>query len=75
LIGLRVAPDKLPFEFEPGQYVVLGLEGPLSRGVAEADADAPTVTDGEAPAGTRRVSRPLRTGLPPRPGPPTTPTG
>jgi ferredoxin--NADP+ reductase len=51
LIGLRVAPDKLPFEFEPGQYVVLGLKATEPR-VAEADADAPTVTDGDAPAGT-----------------------
>jgi len=26
LASMRIAPDKLPFEFEPGQYVVLGLK-------------------------------------------------
>jgi ferredoxin--NADP+ reductase len=36
LIGIRVAPDHLPFEFKPGQYVVLGLKATEGR-VAEAD--------------------------------------
>ncbi len=35
---LRVAPDRLPFEFKPGQYVVLGLKA-SEPAVGEADAD------------------------------------
>ena len=50
LVSLRVAPDKLPFEFEPGQYVVLGLKATEPR-LAEADADGPSVLAGEGPAG------------------------
>ncbi len=47
---LRVAPDRLPFEFEPGQYAVLGLKAAELR-VDEADADRPAVELAVAPAG------------------------
>jgi ferredoxin--NADP+ reductase len=40
LVILRVVPDKLPFEFKAGQYVVLGLKASEPR-VDEAEADAP----------------------------------
>jgi ferredoxin--NADP+ reductase len=39
LIILRVVPDNLPFEFRPGQYVVLGLRASEPR-VDEADPEA-----------------------------------
>jgi ferredoxin--NADP+ reductase len=39
LIILRVAPDKLPFEFKAGQYVVLGLK-PSEPRIYEAEAEA-----------------------------------
>jgi ferredoxin/flavodoxin---NADP+ reductase len=42
LVIMRVAPDKLPFEFRAGQYVVLGLKASEPR-VAEAEPDAPSV--------------------------------
>jgi ferredoxin--NADP+ reductase len=42
LIILRVAPDKLPFEFKSGQYVVLGLKASEPR-IDESEADAPGV--------------------------------
>ena len=51
LVSMRVAPDKLPFEFKSGQYVVLGLKATEPR-VEEADADEPIVVAGEGPAGT-----------------------
>ena len=51
LMSLRVAPDKLPVEFEPGQYVVLGLKAGEPR-IAEAGADAPSVVAGGESAGT-----------------------
>jgi ferredoxin--NADP+ reductase len=38
LVILRVAPDKLPFEFKAGQYVVLGLKASELR-IAEFDAE------------------------------------
>src|SRR5512142_1742961 len=39
LIILRVVPDRLPFEFKPGQYVVLGLKA-SERRIDEAEAEA-----------------------------------
>jgi ferredoxin--NADP+ reductase len=42
LIILRVAPDKLPFEFKAGQYVVLGLKASEPR-ADEAEPEAPSV--------------------------------
>jgi len=51
LVTLRVAPDKRPFEFKPGQYVVLGLKATAPR-IEEADADAPSVVAGEEPGAT-----------------------
>jgi ferredoxin--NADP+ reductase len=42
LVILRVAPDKLPFEFKAGQYVVLGLKASEPR-IDESDPDAPGV--------------------------------
>jgi ferredoxin--NADP+ reductase len=51
LIILRVAPDKLPFEFRSGQYVVLGLKASEPR-IDESEAEAPSVVAGpvESPA-------------------------
>jgi ferredoxin--NADP+ reductase len=42
LIILRVAPDKLPFEFKSGQYVVLGLKASETR-IGESELEAPSV--------------------------------
>jgi ferredoxin--NADP+ reductase len=42
LIILRVAPDKLPFEFKSGQYVVLGLKASEPR-IDAWEAEAPSV--------------------------------
>jgi ferredoxin--NADP+ reductase len=39
LVILRVAPDKLPFEFKAGQYVVLGLKASEPR-IDESEAEA-----------------------------------
>ncbi len=47
LIILRVAPDKLPFEFKAGQYVVLGLKASEPR-IEESEADEPSVVAGSA---------------------------
>jgi ferredoxin--NADP+ reductase len=52
LIILRVVPDKLPFEFKSGQYVVLGVKASVPR-VDEAEDDSePSVV-----AGARTDSR------------------
>ena len=51
LMSLRIAPDKLPFDFEPGQYVVLGLKAGEPR-VEEAEVDGPSVVAGGESAGT-----------------------
>ena len=51
LVIMRVAPDEVPGEFKPGQYVVLGLKATEPR-VEEADADEPSVVAGEMPSGT-----------------------
>ena len=51
LVELRVAPDKRPFEFKSGQYVVLGLKATAPR-IEEAGADAPSVVAGEEPGAT-----------------------
>ncbi|MGA3031018.1 MAG: ferredoxin--NADP reductase [Candidatus Limnocylindrales bacterium] len=48
LVILRVVPDKLPFEFKAGQYVVLGLKASEPR-IDESEADAPSVLPGAAP--------------------------
>ena len=42
LVIMRVVPDKLPFEFKSGQYVVLGLKASEPR-IDEADPEAPSV--------------------------------
>ena len=47
LVILRVAPDKLPFEFRSGQYVVLGLKASEPR-IDESEAEAPSVVAGPA---------------------------
>ena len=55
LIILRVVPDKLPFEFKAGQYVVLGVKASVPR-VDEADWDSdPSVVAG-VPAGAGSAS-------------------
>jgi ferredoxin--NADP+ reductase len=55
LIILRVVPDKLPFEFKAGQYVVLGVKASVPR-VDEADGDSePSVVAG-VPAGAGSAS-------------------
>ena len=51
LMSLRIAPDKLPFAFEPGQYVVLGLKAGEPR-VMEAESDGPSTVAGNESAGT-----------------------
>ena len=43
LVIMRVAPDKLPFEFRAGQYVVLGLRASEPR-VPEAEPEVVPVT-------------------------------
>jgi ferredoxin/flavodoxin---NADP+ reductase len=45
LVIMRVVPDKLPFEFKAGQYVVLGLKASEPR-IDESDPDAPGVGPG-----------------------------
>ncbi len=45
LVIMRVAPDKLPFEFKSGQYVVLGLKASEPR-IEEFDVEAPSVVAG-----------------------------
>ncbi len=45
LVILRVVPDKLPFEFKAGQYVVLGMKASEPR-IDESEADAPSVLPG-----------------------------
>jgi ferredoxin--NADP+ reductase len=48
LVIMRVVPDKLPFEFKSGQYVVLGLKASEPR-IDEAEPEAPSVlATGEA---------------------------
>jgi len=42
LVIMRVVPDKLPFEFKAGQYVVLGLKASEPR-IDESEKDAPPV--------------------------------
>jgi ferredoxin--NADP+ reductase len=42
LVIMRVVPDKLPFEFKAGQYVVLGLKASELR-IDEAEPEAPSV--------------------------------
>lgn len=51
LMSLRIEPDRMPFHFEPGQYVVLGLKASEPR-VEEADVDEPGVVAGDESAGT-----------------------
>jgi ferredoxin--NADP+ reductase len=46
---LRIEPDQRPFEFEPGQYAILGLKATEAR-VGEADADRPAIELALAPA-------------------------
>ena len=49
LVILRVVPDKLPFEFKSGQYVVLGLKASEPR-IDESERDgAADMTPGGAP--------------------------
>jgi ferredoxin/flavodoxin---NADP+ reductase len=56
LIILRVAPDKLPFEFKAGQYVVLGLKASEPR-IDESEADAPSVVAGPVETLSPEASR------------------
>ena len=42
LVILRIAPDKLPFEFKSGQYVVLGLKASEPR-IDESEGDGAVV--------------------------------
>ena len=44
LIILRVVPDKLPFEFKAGQYVVLGLKASTPRYGEEGMPEEPAVS-------------------------------
>jgi ferredoxin--NADP+ reductase len=49
LVILRVVPDKLPFEFKAGQYVVLGLKASEPRIDESERDDTPDMTPGGAP--------------------------
>ncbi len=42
LVIMRIVPDKLPFEFKAGQYVVLGMKASEPR-VGESEPEAPMV--------------------------------
>ena len=59
LVIMRVVPDKLPFEFKSGQYVVLGLKASEPR-LDESEPDAlsvlPTGAAESSRAGTGAVS-------------------
>jgi ferredoxin--NADP+ reductase len=59
LVIMRVVPDKLPFEFKSGQYVVLGLKASEPR-LDESEPDAlsvlPTGAAESSRAGTDAVS-------------------
>lgn len=58
LVIMRVAPDKLPFEFKSGQYVVLGLKASEPR-IDEAETEEPSVVVGvEPPAATTAAGTP-----------------
>jgi ferredoxin/flavodoxin---NADP+ reductase len=58
LVILRVAPDRLPFEFKSGQYVVLGLKASEPR-IDAWEAEVPSVAAAEAvPAGVAVVAVP-----------------
>ena len=48
LVILRVVPDKLPFEFKAGQYVVLGLKASAPR-IDESEQDGAAGVAGGAP--------------------------
>ena len=60
LVILRVAPDKLPFEFKSGQYVVLGLKEAEPR-IDEAETEAPSVlaTGAVEPNRAGAIARPV----------------
>ena len=45
LVILRVRPDKEMFDFRPGQFAVLGLQGGAPRVAAAAPEDVPTEPD------------------------------
>jgi len=55
LIILRVAPDKLPFEFKSGQYVVLGMKASEPR-IEEFEGEPPSVVAGAEPPRTDAVA-------------------
>jgi ferredoxin/flavodoxin---NADP+ reductase len=48
LIIMRIVPDKLPFEFRAGQYVVLGLKASEPR-LEESEAEGPGIAVAESP--------------------------
>jgi ferredoxin/flavodoxin---NADP+ reductase len=52
LVIMRVVPDKLPFEFKSGQYVVMGLKASEPRlEESESEAEPSVLPTGEAVAG------------------------
>ena len=51
LVIMRVAPDKIPYNFEPGQYALLGLKA-TEPTIEEADAERPKAADRDPAAGT-----------------------
>lgn len=77
LVIMRVAPDKLPFEFKSGQYVVLGLKASEPR-IDEAETEEPSVVVGVEPPPPRLRPAPRRARPPstrrPRPWPEPPPT-
>ena len=52
LVIMRVVPDKLPFQFKSGQYVVLGLKASETR-IGEADTDSALFGAGNTPISPR----------------------
>ncbi len=64
LVIMRVAPDKLPFEFKAGQYVVLGLKASEPR-IDEAGDDAlGVVATGSGTGGPGEVTGSAEAGAP-----------
>lgn len=55
LVIMRVVPDHLPFEFKPGQYVVLGLKASAPR-IMEAEVDTAGVLVGAVKPHTGAVA-------------------
>lgn len=56
LIILRVVPDKLPFEFKAGQYVVLGVRASVPRYGEDGEPEEPAVLSNAVAVGPGNVA-------------------